>query len=45
MKTKALKIYDSKVNSGVNNEYPTPDNAFKQPCLQMIVGQRTSGKI
>ena len=44
MKTKALKIYDSKVNSGVNNEYPTPDNAFKQPCLQMIVGQRTSGK-
>ena len=44
MKLKPLKIYNSKVNTGVNNEYPTPQDAFKQPCLQMIVGQRTSGK-
>ena len=44
MKLKPLKIYNSKVNTGVNNEYPTPHDAFKQPCLQMIVGQRTSGK-
>ena len=44
MKLKQLKIYNSKVNEGVNNEYPTPENSFKQPCLQMIVGQRTSGK-
>ena len=44
MKLKQLKIYNSKVNTGVNNEYPTPHLSFKQPCLQMIVGQRTSGK-
>ena len=44
MKLKPLKVYNSKVNTGVNNEYPTPQDAFKQPCLQMIVGQRTSGK-
>tara|TARA_R110000868_G_scaffold172130_1_gene407953 strand:- start:7148 stop:8080 length:933 start_codon:yes stop_codon:yes gene_type:complete len=44
MKLKQLKIYNSKVNEGVNNEYPTPIDAFKQPCLHMIVGQRTSGK-
>ena len=44
MHLKQLKIYNSKVNEGVNNEYPTPENSFKQPCLQMIVGQRTSGK-
>ena len=44
MKLKPIKVYNSKVDSGVNNEYPTPENSFKQPCLQMIVGQRTSGK-
>jgi hypothetical protein len=44
MKVKKLKIYNSNVNSGVNNEYPTQPDAFKQPCLQMIVGQRTAGK-
>ena len=44
MKLQQLKVYNSKVNTGVNNEYPTPPDAFKQPCLQMIVGQRTSGK-
>ena len=42
--TETLKVYDAKINSGVNNEYPTPLSSFKQPCLQMIVGQRTSGK-
>ena len=42
--TETLKVYDAKINSGVNNEYPTPLSSFKQPCLQMIVGQRTAGK-
>jgi hypothetical protein len=44
MKTENLKVYSSAVEAGVNNEYPTRKEAFKQPCLQMIVGQRTAGK-
>ena len=44
MKTKKLNVYNTKVNTGVDNCYPTPDDAFKQPCLHYIVGQRTSGK-
>ena len=44
---KVLKLkntYCGKIDCGVDNTYPTPENSFKQPCLQMIVGQRTSGK-
>ena len=44
MQTTKLNIYDSKVNCGVNNEYPTPLLSFRQPCLHFIVGQRTAGK-
>jgi len=44
MKIKNLNVYNDKVNASVNNEYPTGDNSFRQPCLHMIVGQRTSGK-
>jgi len=45
MKVLQLKnTYCGKIDSGVDNTYPTPDNSFKQPCLQMIVGQRCSGK-
>ena len=44
MKTKKLRVYDEDPQNGVSNLYPTPENQFKQPCLQMIVGQRTSGK-
>ena len=44
MKTKRLDVYDGPVNAAVNNEYPTPKNAFRQPCLQLVVGQRTAGK-
>lgn len=44
MKVQKIKIYDDKVETGVDNEYPTSHYAFRQPCLQMIVGQRTSGK-
>ena len=44
MHTKALKIYQDEPKEGVSNEYLTSHNAFRQPCLQMIVGQRTSGK-
>ena len=44
MKTKSLNVYNQPVNAAVDNEYPTPHAAFRQPCLQMIVGQRTAGK-
>ena len=44
MKTRSLDVYNQPVNATVNNEYPTTKNAFRQPCLQMIVGQRTAGK-
>ena len=44
MKVQKIKIYDDKVETGVDNEYPTSHYAFRQHCLQMIVGQRTSGK-
>ena len=44
MKTKALKVYNQAVDASVSNEYPTSHEAFRQPCLQMIVGQRTAGK-
>ena len=38
MKIKKVNIYNSKITNGVDNLYPTPPDAFKQPCLQMIVG-------
>ena len=41
---KKAKVYDSTIDNPVTNEYNTPADSFKQPCLQMIVGQRTSGK-
>ena len=44
MHTKDLKIYNESPKDGVNNEYPTSHHAFRQPCLQMIVGQRNTGK-
>ena len=44
MKRETVNCYNSKINNGVDNLYPTPPASFKQPCLHMIVGQRTSGK-
>ena len=44
MKSKKLNSYDSNVPEGVNNEYPTPPNSFRQPVLNMICGVRNSGK-
>ena len=44
MKKETVNCYNCKINNGVDNLYPTPPASFKQPCLQMIVGQRTSGK-
>ena len=44
MKIKKLKVYNDNPDSGVDNTYPTSKDTFKQPCLQMIVGQRTAGK-
>ena len=44
MHTKKLHIYEIPPKKGVSNEYPTSKNAFRQPMLQMIVGQRTAGK-
>lgn len=44
MKVKTLNVYNDKVESSVDNEYPTGEDAFRQPCLQYIVGQRTAGK-
>ena len=44
MNIEKIDIYNDNPKDGVNNEYPTPKNSFRQPCLQMIVGQRTAGK-
>jgi len=44
MHTKPLKIYQDFPKEGVNNEYPTSHNAFRQPCLMMIQGVRATGK-
>ena len=44
MKVAKLLCYSQNPDSGVNNEYPTPLESFKQPALHMIVGQRTAGK-
>ena len=44
MKVEKLNIYNDKIDSGVDNEYPTSKYAFRQPFLAMFVGCRTSGK-
>lgn len=44
MKTEKIDIYNDNPKEGVNNEYPTPKNSFRQPCLQMIIGVRYTGK-
>ena len=44
MNIEKIDIYNDNPKDGVNNEYPTPKNSFRQPCLQMIVGVRNTGK-
>lgn len=44
MNTQKVDIYNDNPKEGVNNEYPTPKYSFRQPCLQMIVGVRYTGK-
>jgi len=44
MQINQLDVYNGTVDGNVNNEYPTSESAFRQPCLHMIVGQRTAGK-
>jgi len=44
MKSALINVYNDKVDTGVDNEYPTSKKTFRQPCLQMLIGQRTAGK-
>jgi hypothetical protein len=44
MKTKQLNVYREPPKEGVNNQYPTSENCWKQPALHLLVGQRTAGK-
>jgi len=44
MKSSLINVYNDKVDCGVDNEYPTSKKTFRQPCLQMLIGQRTAGK-
>ena len=44
MNTSVLDVYNDKVDTGVDNEYPTSRFTFRQPSLHMLVGQRTAGK-
>ncbi len=44
MKVKKLNIYDKDPERGVSNEYNTPLDAFRQPCLWYISAVRNSGK-
>ncbi len=44
MKVEKIDIYNDNPKEGVNNEYPTPKNSFRQPCLQLLVGVRYTGK-
>ena len=44
MKVQNLNVYNTPVTQCVDNEYRTSKDAFRQPCLQLIVGQRTAGK-
>ncbi len=44
MKVKKLNIYNQNPDKGVSNEYSTPPDAFRQPCLWYISAVRNSGK-
>ncbi len=44
MQIKKLNVYNQDPTQGVNNEYPTPSDAFRQPCLWYISAVRNSGK-
>ena len=44
MKVKKLNIYNQDPEKGVSNEYPTPPDAFRQPCLWYVSAVRNSGK-
>jgi hypothetical protein len=44
MNIEKVDVYNDIPKDGVNNEYPTPKYSFRQPCLQMIVGVRYTGK-
>ncbi len=44
MKVEKIDNYNDNPKEGVNNEYPTPYNSFRQPCLQLICGVRYTGK-
>ena len=44
MRTKKLAVYEENPKKGVSNEYPTSNDAFRQPCLWYISAVRNSGK-
>ena len=44
MKIEHLPVYTQEPERGVSNEYFTPPNAFRQPCLWYISAVRNSGK-
>tara|TARA_R110001592_G_scaffold343358_1_gene633791 strand:+ start:285 stop:1187 length:903 start_codon:yes stop_codon:yes gene_type:complete len=44
MKTIKLPVYNQDPEKGVSNEYPTSNDAFRQPCLWYISAVRNSGK-
>jgi hypothetical protein len=44
MKTLKLPVYNEDPEKGVSNEYPTSNDAFRQPCLWYISAVRNSGK-
>ena len=44
MKVKKLNIYNQDPEKGVSNEYPTPPDAFRQPCTWLFASPRNTGK-
>jgi hypothetical protein len=44
MKTVKLPVYNQDPEKGVSNEYPTSNDAFRQPCLWYVSAVRNSGK-
>ena len=44
MRTKKLNAYKVPPKEGVDNQYPTSADCWKQPALHLLVGQRTAGK-
>jgi hypothetical protein len=44
MKTIKLPVYNQDPENGVSNEYPTSNDAFRQPCLWYVSAVRNSGK-